>query len=275
MTSFSGKTILITGAASGIGFIMGRMALEKGAKHLVMWDINSESLSASADELASKGYSVSTNLVDVRNKEQVSKVSEVVIKEQGTIDILFNNAGIIVGKSFADHSYEDIENTLAVNSLGLMYVARAFLPAMIEKGFGRIINIASAAGLTPNPGMTVYAASKWAAVGWSDSLRIELEQNHENIKVLTVMPSYINTGMFDGVKAPLLIPLLDPEKISAKILNSVEKEKFILREPFMIKLSPFVRGILPARIYDFIAGKILKVYSSMNTFTGRKGAKDD
>lgn len=275
MTSFSGKTILITGAASGIGFIMGRMALEKGAKHLVMWDINSESLSASADELASKGYSVSTNLVDVRNKEQVSKLSEVVIKEQGTIDILFNNAGIIVGKSFKDHSYEDIENTLAVNSLGLMYVARAFLPAMIEKGFGRIINIASAAGLTPNPGMTVYAASKWAAVGWSDSLRIELEQNHENIKVLTVMPSYINTGMFDGVKAPLLIPLLDPEKISAKILNSVEKEKFILREPFMIKFSPFVRGILPARIYDFVAGKILKVYSSMNTFTGRKGTKDD
>lgn len=275
MTSFSGKTILITGAASGIGFIMGRMALEKGAKHLVMWDINSESLSDSADELASKGYSVSTNLVDVRNKEQVSKASKEVIKEQGTIDILFNNAGIIVGKSFADHSYEDIENTLAVNSLGLMYVARAFLPAMIEKGFGRIINIASAAGLTPNPGMTVYAASKWAAVGWSDSLRIELEQNHENIKVLTVMPSYINTGMFDGVKAPLLIPLLDPEKISAKIINSVEKEKIILREPLMIKLSPFVRGILPARIYDFVAGKILKVYSSMNTFTGRKGAKDD
>ncbi|MBO6572944.1 MAG: SDR family oxidoreductase [Balneola sp.] len=275
MTSFSGKTVLITGAASGIGFIMGRIALERGAKHLVMWDINSESLSASADELTSKGYSVSTNLVDVRNKEQVSEVSKEVIKEQGTIDILFNNAGIIVGKSFADHSYEDIENTIAVNSLGLMYVARAFLPAMIKKGFGRIINIASAAGLTPNPGMTVYAASKWAAVGWSDSLRIELEQNHENIKVLTVMPSYINTGMFDGVKAPLLIPLLDPEKISAKIINSVEKEKIILREPLMIKLSPFVRGILPARIYDFVAGKILKVYSSMNTFKGRKGAKDD
>jgi all-trans-retinol dehydrogenase (NAD+) len=275
MTSFSGNTVLITGAASGIGFIMGRIALERGAKHLVMWDINSESLSASADELSSNGYSVSTNLVDVRNKEQVSKVSEEVIKEQGTIDILFNNAGIVVGKSFADHSYEDIENTLAVNSLGLMYVARAFLPAMIEKGFGRIINIASAAGLTPNPGMTVYAASKWAAVGWSDSLRIELEQNHENIKVLTVMPSYIKTGMFDGVKAPLLIPLLDPEKISAKIMNSVEKEKILLREPFMIKLSPFVRGILPAKIYDFVAGKILKVYSSMNTFTGRKGAKDD
>jgi short-subunit dehydrogenase len=145
---------------------------------------------------------------------------------------------------------------------------------MIKREFGRIINIASAAGLSPNPGMTVYVASKWAAVGWSDSLRIELEQDHENIKVLTVMPSYINTGMFDGVKAPLLIPVLDPEKISAKILNAVEKEKIYLREPFMVKLSPFIRGILPARVYDFIAGNLLKVYSSMDTFRGRKGDKN-
>ncbi|XWN37016.1 MAG: SDR family NAD(P)-dependent oxidoreductase [Balneola sp.] len=275
MTSFRGKVVLITGAASGIGFIMGRMCLEKGAKHLIMWDINPETLSSSADELVSKGYSVSTNLVDVRDKKQVSEASKEVLKNYGSVDILFNNAGIVVGKSFANHSFADIENTFAVNSLGMMYVTRAFLPTMIKQSFGRVVNIASAAGLTPNPGMTVYAASKWAAVGWSDSLRIELEQNHENVKVLTVMPSYINTGMFDGVKAPLLIPLLDSEKISSKILNSVEKEKFILREPFMIKLSPFVRGILPARIYDFVAGKILKVYSSMNTFTGRGGAKDD
>lgn len=271
MTSFKGKTVLITGAASGIGFIMGRMALERGAKHLVMWDINPDSLSKAAEELSSKGYAVSTQTVDVRNKEAVSNAATEILAKLGSIDILFNNAGIIIGKSFADHSYEDIENTMSVNSLGLMYVTRAFLPTMIENGFGRIINIASAAGLTPNPGMTVYAASKWAAVGWSDSLRIELEQNHDNLKVLTVMPSYINTGMFEGVKAPLLIPFLDAEKISAKILDSVEKDKIHLREPFIIKFSPLIKGILPARIYDFVAGKMLKIYSSMDSFKGRKG----
>jgi len=271
MTSFRGKTVLITGAASGIGFIMGRIALERGAKHLVMWDINPDALSSSSGKFTSKGYSVSTHVVDVRNKVAVSEKANEVLKKSGAVDILFNNAGIVIGKSFADHTYEDIENTFAVNSLGLMFVARAFLPKMIKQGFGRIINIASAAGLSPNPGMTVYAASKWAAVGWSDSLRIELEQNHKNLKVLTVMPSYINTGMFDGAKAPFLIPFLDAEKISAKILNSVEKDKIYLREPFIIKLSPFIRGVLPARVYDFIAGKILKVYSSMNTFTGRNG----
>lgn len=271
MTSFKDKTVLITGAASGIGFIMGKIALEKGAAHLVMWDINEKSLSSTADELSSKGYSVSTYLVDIRSKAAVAEKADEVLKNVGNVDILINNAGIIVGKSFVDHSYDDIENTLAVNSLGMMYVTKAFLPSMVEQEFGRIVNIASAAGLSPNPGMTVYAGSKWAAVGWSDSLRIELEQNHENLRVLTVMPSYINTGMFDGVKAPLLIPFLDAEKISAKILHSVEKDKFYLREPFIIKFSPLIRGILPARIYDFVAGKILKVYSSMNTFTGRKG----
>lgn len=271
MTSFNDKTVLITGAASGIGFLMGKMSLERGAKHLVMWDINPDSLISTSEELRNTGYSVSTNVVDVRNKSQVSETANQVINDYGNIDILINNAGIVVGKSFVEHSYDDIENTLAVNSLGMMYVARAFLPSMIESNFGRIVNIASAAGLTPNPGMTVYAASKWAAVGWSDSLRVELQQGHANIKVLTVMPSYINTGMFDGVKAPLLIPLLDPEKISSKILDSVEKDKFYLREPFIIKFSPFIRGVLPARIYDFIAGKILKIYSSMNTFKGRKG----
>tara|TARA_R110002126_G_scaffold13356_2_gene58088 strand:+ start:8309 stop:9133 length:825 start_codon:yes stop_codon:yes gene_type:complete len=271
MTSFKNKIVLITGAASGIGLLMGKMSLKRGAKHLVMWDINPDALAKTSRELKEKGFSVSTNIVDIRDKNQVSETAGQVINEFGNIDILINNAGIVVGKSFAEHSYEDIENTLAVNALGMMYVARAFLPSMIKNDFGRIANIASAAGLSPNPGMTVYAASKWAAVGWSDSLRIELEQNHKNIKVLTVMPSYINTGMFDGVKAPLLIPLLDPEKISAKILDSIEKDKFYLREPFIIKFSPFIRGILPARIYDFVAGKILKVYSSMETFKGREG----
>ncbi len=270
MTSFQNKKVLVTGAASGIGFLMSKMALERGASHLAMWDINEESLKNASLKLIEMGFSVSTDVVDVMDKMSVAKAASQVLEQQEGIDILINNAGIIVGGSFDEHSYNDIENTIGVNSLGLMFVARAFLPAMIDQKFGRIVNIASAAGLSPNPGMTVYAGSKWAAVGWSDSLRLELERNHPYVKVLTVMPSYIKTGMFDGVKAPFLIPLLDPEKISSKILNAVEKEKFYLKEPFMIKLSTFVRGILPGRIYDFVAGKIFKVYSSMDTFKGRK-----
>ncbi|MDZ7806102.1 MAG: SDR family oxidoreductase [Gracilimonas sp.] len=269
MSSFKNKIVLITGGASGIGLLMGKKALIRGAEKLIIWDINSDGLNRVSEELGSEGYSVSTELIDVSDHERVLKAAEKTLKNHGRVDMLFNNAGIVAGKQFTEHSMESIKITMGVNSLGLMYMAKAFLPAMIDNGFGHIINIASAAGLTPNPGMTVYASSKWAAVGWSESLNLELERKGHPVKVLTVMPSYIDTGMFDGVTAPFLMPLLDPEKITDKILSAVEKDKDRLREPLMVKLTPFIKGILPAKVYNFVAGKVFGVYRSMDTFKGR------
>ncbi|MEX2477131.1 MAG: SDR family oxidoreductase [Gracilimonas sp.] len=270
MSSFKNKIVLITGGASGIGFLMGQKALARGAEKLIIWDVNEGALIAAAAKLAKQGYSVGTNVVDVSDHQNVLKSAQKVLEEHGRVDILFNNAGIVSGKNFDEHSMESINKTMDVNSLGFMYVARAFLPAMIKNEDGYIINIASAAGLTPNPGMTVYAASKWATVGWSESLNLELQKKGSSVKVLTVMPSYINTGMFAGVTTPLLMPLLDPDDITTKILDAVERGKDRLREPFMVKLTPFIRGVLPSKIYNFVAGKIFGVYNSMDTFIGRK-----
>ena len=269
MTSFKNKTVLVTGAASGIGYLLGKKSLLKEAKHLIMWDVNEDQLFASASKLSSKGFSVSTNKVDVSDAEQVQSVAKEILKDFGKVDILFNNAGIVVGKSFHEHTIEDIDRTMDINSKGLMYVARTFLPSMLESNSGHIINITSAVGLTPNPGMTVYAASKWAAVGWAESLRLEVEKKYPGVKFLNVMPSYIDTGMFDGVKAPRLMPLLDPDVITTQIIRYVEKEKIHLKAPFMVKTTLFFRGILPTRLYDFVAGKMFKVYESMETFKGR------
>lgn len=270
MASFSGKTVLVTGGANGIGLLMGKKALERGAKHLVIWDIDEDQIIAAASGLMNAGYSVSTNVVDVSRPEQVSETAHKVLLDYDSVDILFNNAGIIVGKSFDEHTPEDISRTIGINAMGLMFVANAFLPAMMEKSKGHIVNITSAAGLTPNPGMAVYAASKWAAVGWSESLRLELKKGYPDIRVLNVMPSYINTGMFDGVKAPLMMPLLNPDTIVDKIIRAVERNKLHLKAPFMVKTTMFFRGVLPTALYDFIAGNIFKVYESMDTFTGRK-----
>lgn len=270
MSSFKNKIVLTTGGARGIGLLMGKKSLDRGAEKLIIWDVDEEALLESASRLARQGYSVSTYVVDVSDHQHVLKTAEKVLDEHGRVDILFNNAGIVSGKNFEDHSMESIKKTMDVNSLGMMFVARAFLSSMKEHENGYIINIASAAGLTPNPGMTVYAASKWAAVGWSESLHLELEKTGAPIKVLTVMPSYINTGMFAGVTAPFLMPLLDPDDITTKILDAVERDKTRLREPFMVKLTPFIRGILPAKIYDFVAGKLFGVYGSMDSFIGRK-----
>lgn len=269
MTSFENKTVLVTGAANGIGFLMGKKALLKGAKHLVMWDVNEDALINAASSLSKNDFSVSTNVVDVSNAEQVHQAAQEVLKEIGKVNILFNNAGIVVGKAFHEHSVKDIDRTIDINTKGLMYVAHAFLPAMMEAGSGNIINITSAAGLTPNPGMTVYAASKWAAVGWAESLRLEVQKTHPGIKFLNVMPSYIDTGMFAGVKAPRLMPFLDQDVITSKIIRYVEKERIHLKAPFMVKTTLFFRGILPSKVYDFVAGKVFKVYESMETFKGR------
>lgn len=269
MSTFDNTVVLVTGGARGIGFLLGKKSLQKGAKHLVVWDIDKDQLNQSAKELQEHGFSVSTNVVDVSDHEQVSSTAAEVISEFGAIDILFNNAGIVVGKPFHAHSAEDIERTIGINVNGLMFVANAFLPKMMERNSGHIINITSAAGLTPNPGMTVYAASKWAAVGWAESLRLELKESYSGIRFLNVMPSYINTGMFEGVKAPLFMPLLDPEKITDKIIQHIQNGKIHLKAPFMVKTTLLFRGLLPTRVYDFVAGRIFGVYESMSTFKGR------
>ena len=269
MSSFKNKNVLITGGAKGIGFLMGEKSLIRGAAKLIIWDVDEKALTEAKRWFSSKGYNVITQMVDVSNPDHVLKSAQEILEEHGSVDILFNNAGIVAGKDFVDQEMEEIKKTMDVNSLGLMYVAQAFLPTMQSRRSGHIINIASAAGLTPNPGMTVYAASKWAAVGWSESLQLEMKKTGSPVKVLTVMPSYIDTGMFEGVTTPLLMPLLDPDVITSKILDAVESDKKRLREPFMVKLTPLIRGILPSKIYNFVAGKIFGVYGSMDTFIGR------
>lgn len=268
MTKIRNKTVLITGGAAGIGKIMGKRALEKGASKLIIWDINPDFLQKTTEEFKSQGYKVFPYKIDVANTEQVITAGELVKKEAGTVDILINNAGVVVGKEFKDHTHHDIDFTMNINTNAAMHVALAFLPGMIEQGEGHIVNIASAAGLLANPGMSVYVASKWGITGWSESLRIELEHLNPNLHVTTVNPSYIDTGMFAGVKSPLLLPILDPEKAVNKIIKAIENNRLFVRMPMLVNFLPFVRGILPARVFDWFAGRVLGVYESMAGFAG-------
>jgi all-trans-retinol dehydrogenase (NAD+) len=273
MTSIRSSTILITGGASGIGKLMGRKCLEQGATRLLIWDVNPIGMQETAQELSTAGFEVHTYQVNVGDTGQVKQTAEQVLAQFGAPNILINNAGIVVGKPFAEHSMAEIERTLQVNVLGVMAVTNAFLPAMLARGQGHVVNIASAAGLLPNPRMSVYAGSKWAVLGWSESLRLELEQAGKEMRVTTVTPSYIDTGMFAGVKAPLLTPILRPEAIVDAILKAVEQNKIILRKPFIVHLLPLLRGILPTRVFDTVAGRWFGVYTSMNDFTGRPDAE--
>ena len=268
MTKIKGNCVLITGGASGIGRIMGRMALEKGARQLVIWDINQESIKATEEEFSNIG-SVKGYKIDVSDHDAVVKTFAQTTQECGNVDILINCAGIITSnRSFAELSQEEIDRTMAINAAAPMAIALQALPPMLERNHGHICNIASAAGFIANPKMSVYAASKWAVIGWSDSLRVELQEAKSNVHVTTIAPYYINTGMFDGVRSRI-IPILKPEWVAKKILKAIEKNKKISSWPLGYHLIRTLQAVLPLRGLDLLC-KGLGIYNALDHFKGKK-----
>jgi hypothetical protein len=176
MTRIVDTTIPVTGGAKGLGKLMGEIRLRKGANRLIVWDNDRLALNALAQTLNRQGFEVHTYPVDVACTAQVMDTSREILQKFGKVDVLFNNAGIITGKLFEQHYHPEIDKTIQINIAALMHITLELLPPMLASGQGHIVNIASAAGLTANPKMSVYVASKWAVIGWSESLRIELER---------------------------------------------------------------------------------------------------
>ncbi len=269
---FRNANVLITGGASGIGRIMGRMALEKGASNLIIWDINPINIESTKKELGKLGK-VWGYIVDVSDNKKVNETYVRTVNECGDIDILINNAGIITSnKTFDNQTEDEIVRTMKINTIAPMFVARAVLPDMLKRNRGHICTIASAGGMLSNPKMSVYAASKWGVIGWSDSVRIELQDMKSNVHVTTIAPYYINTGMFDGVKSRI-IPILKPEYVSRKVIRAIERNKIFKGIPFGFHFIRFWQTVLPTRVFDFFFGQVFGIYHTMDNFTGRKAEK--
>ena len=266
---FENANVLITGGASGIGKIMGRMALERGAKRFIIWDINPAAIEQTRNEIGRfgkiKGY-----VVDVSNNDIVTAAYRKTVEDCGPIDILINCAGIVTSnKTFDQMSSDEIVRTMNINTLAPMFVTRAMLPGMIARNKGHVCTIASAGGMLSNPKMSVYAASKWGAIGWSDSVRIELQEMHCDVHFTTVAPYFISTGMFDGVKSRIF-PILKPEPTSKKIINAIERNKNFKGIPFGYHFIRFCQALLPTSIFDYIFGEVVGIFHAMDHFTGRQ-----
>ena len=271
MSEFKNKNVLITGGASGIGKIMGRMALEKGAANLIIWDVNPDGMESARAELSERG-NVHCYRVNVSDENEIAAAYERVKEDVGCVDILINNAGVVRGNSTFDRQkVSDIRFTMDVSATAPMLVALEMLLDMMQSNSGHICNIASAAGMLGVPKLSVYCASKWAVVGWTESLRIELKQARSNVKVTCVAPYFINTGMFDGVDSKVF-NILEPEPTAKKVIGAICRDKDFKGLPFPEHFIRFWQGVLPNALFDFIFGKIFGVYSVMNHFTGRRNA---
>ncbi|WP_280348709.1 SDR family NAD(P)-dependent oxidoreductase [Nocardia neocaledoniensis] len=273
LETVAGKRVLVTGAAMGLGKLFAERAVREGADAVVLWDVNEISLRETAAQLTAQGGKVYQHVVDVSSQDSIRAAADTVRDEIGGIDILVNNAGIVRGNTYfwETENRADIDKTMAINSLAPMYIALEFLPGMVAgAGQARILNIASSAGLVANPRMAVYAASKWAALGWSDSVRLELEQaGHAHVKVTTVCPTYINTGMFDGAKGILFTPMLEQNDVVDTSWREMKNGGALVVLPWTSRMNRALTGLLPIKVRDFYLNAV-GVYHSMDQFTGRK-----
>jgi short-subunit dehydrogenase len=276
MKSVAGKTVLVTGAAMGMGRLFVERAIAERARRVILWDVDEAALAATVAELETGDHEtwLTAYAIDVTDRPTVEATATEILGDAGPVDVLVNNAGIVRGNRYFWESdpARDTEATIAVNTLAPMHIARAFLPAMIEHSSeARLVNIASAAGLTPNPRMATYAASKWAVIGWSDSVRLELKQaGFDHVKVTTVCPYYVNTGMFDGAKSAPLLPILEPaEVVDESWKGMLDGEAFVVL-PRTVLLNEALKGLLPVSVRDFIADRVIGVYHTMDDFTGRR-----
>lgn len=262
------KTVLVTGGCSGIGKIMARRCLEKGAAQVIVWDINEAAIADTVKELSSLG-TVKGFKADIASPASVDEAASATKAACGAVDILINNAGIITNnKVFAQQTDADIDRTIDINTKGAMYLTRRYLPLMMERGVGHICNVTSSAGMLALPKMSLYAASKWAAIGWSESLRIELSREKSPVKVTTIAPYFINTGMFDGIHS--FFKIQKPETVARKTIWAIQHNVGYRGIPFSSHFIRLMQGIFPYRLFNWAFGDLCGLYTVMDHFTGRK-----
>lgn len=192
MISLKGKTALITGAGRGIGRATA-IALAKEGVHLGLIGLTMSNLEKVTAELEQYDVNVSAATADVANLEAVHQAVEHIKSDLGSIDILINNAGIAKFGGFLDLTPEEWENIIQVNLMGVYNVTRAVLPDMIERKSGDIVNISSTAGQKGAPVTSAYSASKFAVLGLTESLMLEVRKH--NIRVTALTPSTVATDL--------------------------------------------------------------------------------
>ena len=188
--NLKGKTALVTGGARGIGFSAVKRLLTDGAR-CVIWDRDQKAIDDAKAQLTDLGE-VTSDRVELANPDSVEALAGQVLKRHGKIDILVNNAGIAgVNKMLWECTPEEWREVMDVDLYGVFLCCRAFVPAMLESGWGRIVNVASIAGKEGNPTASHYSAAKAGVIGLTKSLGKELSDT--NIRVNCITPAVIET----------------------------------------------------------------------------------
>lgn len=240
MKSFANKVAAITGAGSGIGRAIALNLAQQGC-HLALSDVNEAGLAETVNLAKQYGVNITTQKLDVADKDGVHAWADQVVREHGKVNLIFNNAGVALGSTVEGISYEELAWVMNINFWGVVYGTKAFLPYLKASGEGHIINISSVFGICSQPTQSAYNASKFAVRGFTEALRQELDLEKAPVSVTCIHPGGIKTNiakaakMNDSVKSVGLDPsnsaknfdkLLrtSPDDAAKVILKAVQKD---------------------------------------------------
>ncbi len=263
MSRIEGSHVLLTGVASGIGRQTALELARRGARLLVV-DLDGEGLDGLARELPGPGALVGRVVTDLATREGVQAVVEAGLALGGGVDILINNAGICVVAPVEETTPDDIDRLIAVNLRAVMGITQGLLPAMLARGRGHVVNIASVSGLVGVPGFVAYGTTKFGVVGYSEGLRNEL--GPRGITVTAVCPGVVNTPLLDtltlrGFDESLRkkIPGYSQERIGKDIARAIARDTAVitpaghtlaLAQRFAPPVLRHVFGALQGRLLD-------------------------
>ncbi|MEV5651566.1 SDR family oxidoreductase [Nocardia sp. NPDC052254] len=238
----TGARVLITGAGRGIGRATAELFANKGSR-VVIADVDGVAARSAAAALGARAVEL-----DVRVREQWDEA----VAEMGRVDILVNNAGVMPAGSFLTEPDAVGHTTIDVNVWGLIHGMRAVAPAMVERGRGHIVNIASLAGKIPLPGLAVYNASKFAAVGLSAATRLEFAES--GVSVSCVLPSAVRTRLSSGLTLGHGLPTVDPVDVAAAVVRTCRTRRAEVAVPQYLDPVDIALAAAPESIVRMVRG---------------------
>lgn len=241
-----GALVAITGGARGIGLATARAFLAKGAR-VAIGDLDLVLAEAAATEL---GAGVTAHALDVADKGSFAAFLAAAEHAHGTVvEVLVNNAGIMPNGAFLGGTERIDRRQFDVNVHGPIHGMRLALPAMVERGRGHVVNVASLAGKFPLQGLAVYNATKYAAVGLTAAVRLEMAGT--GVSVTCVLPSAVRTELSSGIDLGVL-PTVDPEEIADAIVGSVRSRAAEIAVPSYVGLATKAVPLVPERVLGVI-----------------------
>ena len=194
MQQLADRVVAITGAGSGIGRALARRFALEGS-HLALSDVNADGLAETARLMADLPVRVTTAVVDVSDEQSVLDWAQTVVADHGRVNVVVNNAGVALSGTVAGLSVADYRWIMGINFWGVVHGTKAFLPHLEASGEGHVVNISSVFGLTAQPFMSGYNASKFAVRGFTESLRQELDITDSKVTATCVHPGGIKTNI--------------------------------------------------------------------------------